>query len=117
MEMHAWRVGIGVRLTMRVCALRCAQVASVMSGGNSSAASTTEAGGEQVTLAVEGMMCTKSCTPKVEAALRAVAGVEDVVVSLKEKSAVVRGVGLDAQKLVEAVGATGKVQRHLRRAR
>ena len=55
-------------------------------------------------------MCTKSCTPKVEAALRAVAGVEDVVVSLKEKSAVVRGVGLDAQKLVEAVGATGKVR-------
>ena len=62
-----------------------------------------------VKLGVEGMMCTKSCTPQVEAALRAVHGVEEVVVSLAEKSARVTGRGMRTEDLVAAVNATGKV--------
>ena len=34
-----------------------------------------------VRLNIEGMMCTKNCTPKVTAALEAVPGVESVTVS------------------------------------
>ena len=52
-------------------------------------------------------MCTKSCTPKVEAALRSVPGVDHVVVSLAEKSAVVTGCAT-VEALIAAVNATGK---------
>jgi len=53
-------------------------------------------------------MCTKSCTPMVEAALRSVPGVRDVVVSLEEHCAVVWGCDNEAA-LIEAVNRTGKV--------
>lgn len=53
-------------------------------------------------------MCTKSCTPKVEKVLRAVAGVKSVEVSLEGKSATVVGTA-DADALIAAVNATGKV--------
>ena len=47
-------------------------------------------------LSIEGMMCSH-CTGRVEKALRAVGGVEDVAVSLENKNAVV--------KAAESVGA------------
>ena len=47
-------------------------------------------------LSIEGMMCSH-CTDRVEKALRAVGGVEDVAVSLENKNAVV--------KAAESVGA------------
>jgi len=53
-------------------------------------------------------MMAKSCSRKVENALRFIPGVSDVVVSLKECSAVVRGTP-DPDALVRAVNKTGKV--------
>ena len=61
-----------------------------------------------IQLRVEGMMCTKSCTPRVEKALRAVKGVQSVVVSLESKSALVQG-DAHPDELVRAVNATGKI--------
>lgn len=53
------------------------------------------------------MMCTKTCTPKVDRALRAVPGVLDVHF-LQEQNVVVTG-SADVDALVAAVNATGKV--------
>merc|ERR1712166_402378 len=60
-----------------------------------------------VTLNIDGMMCTKSCTPKVDSALRAVPGVINVTVSLEENNAVVTG-SADVTALIAVVNATGK---------
>ena len=56
-------------------------------------------------LSIEGMMCSH-CTGRVEKALRAVAGVADVTVSLDDKNAVVRAEeGVSAEALKAAVEA------------
>ena len=56
-------------------------------------------------LSIEGMMCSH-CTGRVEKALRAVAGVADVAVSLEEKNAVVSaGESVSADALKAAVEA------------
>merc|ERR1711861_65945 len=65
-------------------------------------------GSGEVVLHVEGMMCTRSCTPAVAAALRAVPGVEEVSVSLEDESARVRG-NASVDAMISAVNATGKI--------
>merc|ERR1719272_1564165 len=80
----------------------------IASLSGSSGGAATAAGANEVVLRVEGMMCTKSCTPAVEAALRSVAGVQDVMVSLEQKSARVRGTA-SVEAMIAAVNATGKI--------
>ena len=89
-----------------------AMIAAVNATGKQASMEPNASSGQKasrtVTLAVQGMMCTKSCTPKVDSALRAVPGVLDVQVSLQEQNAVVTG-NADVDALVAAVNATGKV--------
>ncbi|GIW17355.1 heavy metal-associated domain-containing protein [Tepidiforma flava] len=59
-----------------------------------------------IELSITGMTC-DHCVNAVTAALKAVPGVSDAVVSLAEKSAKVTGEGLDAAKLIEAVKEEG----------
>ncbi len=61
---------------------------------------------ETIRLQVEGMTC-GHCRSSVEKALRAVAGVKDVQVSLEKREATVRGDGLRADALIAAVKASG----------
>ncbi|MBR3196746.1 MAG: cation transporter [Clostridia bacterium] len=56
----------------------------------------------QITLHVNGMMC-PMCKARVEKALAAVEGVQNVEVSLEEKTAAVCGEALDAAVLKNAV--------------
>jgi len=55
---------------------------------------------------IEGMMC-EHCTGRVEKALRAVAGVTDVIMSLEDKSATVTSDGTDDNVLKEAITEAG----------
>eukprot|EP00658_Telonema_sp_P-2_P079348 TRINITY_DN7636_c0_g1_i1.p3 TRINITY_DN7636_c0_g1~~TRINITY_DN7636_c0_g1_i1.p3 ORF type:complete len:158 (-),score=55.64 TRINITY_DN7636_c0_g1_i1:150-623(-) len=66
-------------------------------------------------LNIQGMMCTKSCTPTVEAALRAVPGVENVTVNLDGACAFVMGTAPPEQLIaaVEGAGGNGKVSAQL----
>jgi Cu+-exporting ATPase len=61
---------------------------------------------ECVSLAIEGMHCA-SCVTTIEKALGGVPGVAEASVNLGTGRAEVRGEGLDAARLVEAVRATG----------
>jgi Cu+-exporting ATPase len=61
---------------------------------------------ECVSLAIEGMHCA-SCVTTIEKALGGVPGVAEASVNLGTARAEVRGEGLDATRLVEAVRATG----------
>lgn len=59
------------------------------------------------TLVIEGMMC-GHCTGRVQKALEAVEGVEEVRMSLEDKTAEVEtGDGVTEQALTEAVKAAG----------
>ena len=88
-----------VNATGKIASIRPAEQAS---------APEQQYGSNTLVLHVEGMMCTRSCTPAVEKALRAVPGVIDVQVSLPDKSARVTG-SADPAALVAAVNATGKI--------
>lgn len=59
-----------------------------------------------VSLSVEGMHCA-GCVGTVESALRGVAGVESAAVNLTSGTALVRGRGLNAEQLAQAVSAQG----------
>ncbi len=59
-----------------------------------------------VRLKIEGMHCA-GCVGRVEDALCKVPGVNDAQISLTGQSAIVRGTGLDAQTLAQAVDKTG----------
>lgn len=61
---------------------------------------------EKVCIQIEGMMC-KHCQARVEKALQAVDGVEQVEVNLKKKNALVTYHGPDATALVDAVNKEG----------
>ena len=61
---------------------------------------------DRIDLNVEGMSC-GHCRGTVEQALKAVAGVREVVVSLEEGRATVRGEGVDAESLLRAVRERG----------
>eukprot|EP00656_Telonema_subtile_P022947 TRINITY_DN2423_c0_g1_i11.p2 TRINITY_DN2423_c0_g1~~TRINITY_DN2423_c0_g1_i11.p2 ORF type:complete len:143 (-),score=47.70 TRINITY_DN2423_c0_g1_i11:4-432(-) len=60
-----------------------------------------------VRINIEGMMCTKSCTPTVEAAIRAVEGVENVNVSLENKCAFVMSTAAPEALIAAVQGAGG----------
>jgi len=62
---------------------------------------------QAVLLRIEGMMCQKNCGTTVHSALSAVAGVEEVIVSHSLSAAMVMGVGLDVNGLVDCVEAVG----------
>ena len=62
--------------------------------------------GDSVALALEGMHCA-SCVSTIEQALAEVPGVSEASVNLGTASARVRGEGLDTQRLIEAVRASG----------
>ena len=62
---------------------------------------------EVAELEVEGMMCQKNCGTTVTNALQRMPGVKSAIVSFQKKSAVVRGKGLDVEKLIEAVELVG----------
>ncbi len=59
-----------------------------------------------IELQVTGMTC-DHCVNAVTGALKEVAGVDDAQVSLAENSAVVKGDGIDVQKLIEAIEEEG----------
>ena len=61
---------------------------------------------QTITLNVNGMMC-KLCQAHVDQALKGVAGVKEVVVSLEKKTAVVTGENLSKETLVQAVANAG----------
>ena len=61
---------------------------------------------ETITLAVTGMNC-DHCVDHVTSAIRAVEGVNAVVVSLQRKSALVRHTGTDPGKILRAVESAG----------
>lgn len=57
---------------------------------------------EKFTINVEGMMC-KHCQARVEKVLKEIPGVENVVVSLEDKNAVVEGTNITKNQLVTAI--------------
>ncbi len=57
-------------------------------------------------LKIEGMSC-PHCSARVEKALKAVAGVQNVVVNLEQANAVVEGENIDVKTLVHAVTEAG----------
>ena len=60
----------------------------------------------EITLKVDGMMCSK-CEGRVKKALEAVPGVESAVPDRETKTAVVTGTALDAEALKAAVTGAG----------
>ena len=63
-------------------------------------------GDEKVDLAIEGMHCA-SCVRTIETALEGLPGVSEALVNLGTGRAQISGRGLDAERLVAAVEATG----------
>ena len=62
--------------------------------------------GQKMILKIEGMSC-PHCSARVEKALKAVAGVQNVVVNLEQANAVVEGENIDVKTLVHAVTEAG----------